>query len=421
MQSHPFPNCSEIEQLSKEAGLTYSQIVNWTTNVRKRNLKATVQGGKKPHHFLDFLFLADNRDKKGMFQLQDSRASCPIIKKECAISKPHGRKKNNTPKANQLLKDTISATNVSCDLYNSRTSITRNKKLTNARKRKKVAKVNPTLMDTKQPLEARDTGITKSISHYPEDTRTPPIGHNYPPSAFRNIASTMTNNMPYNNGGLYQYYYNPPDVPHFPLGYCPPNHISSVSPAYFQNYNFNHPTDHIITAVTPLQSPDRWKSDTPMVCAHNCSKRNNSDVKEKQMSVSVQAKEDNLGKNRKGDSIDEIDKKAILEYTRGGIVSTPPRIEEEQDEELWYGSGFEGDFDDLSVSIDDAFQGNKVYDIDIDPLEVEPVVEKAGKESKKCSFTEADISSLCRTLEGPDDDEFDELFDLGKLGAIVSL
>ena len=30
--------------------------------MRKRNLKATVQKGKKPHHFLDFLFLADSRD-----------------------------------------------------------------------------------------------------------------------------------------------------------------------------------------------------------------------------------------------------------------------------------------------------------------------------------------------------------------------
>lgn len=33
--------------------------------MRKRNLKATVEKGKKPHHFLDFLFLADYRDKQG--------------------------------------------------------------------------------------------------------------------------------------------------------------------------------------------------------------------------------------------------------------------------------------------------------------------------------------------------------------------
>ena len=50
--------------MSVAAGLTTSQVVNWTTNVRKRNLKATVEKGKKPHHFLDFLFLANDRDKK---------------------------------------------------------------------------------------------------------------------------------------------------------------------------------------------------------------------------------------------------------------------------------------------------------------------------------------------------------------------
>lgn len=43
-----------------------SQVVNWTTNVRKRNLKATVEKGKKPHHFLDFLFLANDRDQKSL-------------------------------------------------------------------------------------------------------------------------------------------------------------------------------------------------------------------------------------------------------------------------------------------------------------------------------------------------------------------
>ena len=41
--------------------------------MRKRNLKATVEGGKKPHHFLDFLFLAEHRDKK----LQGKEKSIP--------------------------------------------------------------------------------------------------------------------------------------------------------------------------------------------------------------------------------------------------------------------------------------------------------------------------------------------------------
>jgi len=53
-----------MTQLSIAADLTYAQVVNWTTNVRKRNLKATVEQGKKPHHFIDFLFLADDREKR---------------------------------------------------------------------------------------------------------------------------------------------------------------------------------------------------------------------------------------------------------------------------------------------------------------------------------------------------------------------
>lgn len=61
---HPFPTAKEIEQLCKATDLSYSQVVNWSTNVRKRNLKATLEG-KKPHHFLDFLFLAEHRDKNG--------------------------------------------------------------------------------------------------------------------------------------------------------------------------------------------------------------------------------------------------------------------------------------------------------------------------------------------------------------------
>lgn len=51
--------------------------MNWTTNVRKRNLKATVEKGKKPHHFLDFLFLADNREKRNGVRLNVVRRGRP--------------------------------------------------------------------------------------------------------------------------------------------------------------------------------------------------------------------------------------------------------------------------------------------------------------------------------------------------------
>lgn len=61
--------------------LTYSQVVNWTTNVRKRNLKATVEKGKKPHHFLDFLFLADDRDKNHHTENNDLKGNRSVRKR----------------------------------------------------------------------------------------------------------------------------------------------------------------------------------------------------------------------------------------------------------------------------------------------------------------------------------------------------
>lgn len=60
----PFPDAADVQKLIKATGLSQSQVVNWTTNVRKRNRKATCEGGKKPHHFIDFLFLKQDREKR---------------------------------------------------------------------------------------------------------------------------------------------------------------------------------------------------------------------------------------------------------------------------------------------------------------------------------------------------------------------
>ena len=38
-REHPFPTAEQIHSLAELAGLTDTQVVNWTTNVRKRNLK----------------------------------------------------------------------------------------------------------------------------------------------------------------------------------------------------------------------------------------------------------------------------------------------------------------------------------------------------------------------------------------------
>jgi hypothetical protein len=60
----PFPGPQDVTALMQQTGLTQSQVVNWTTNVRKRNRKATCQNGKKPHHFIDFMFLKQDRQAK---------------------------------------------------------------------------------------------------------------------------------------------------------------------------------------------------------------------------------------------------------------------------------------------------------------------------------------------------------------------
>lgn len=67
-KDNPFPSPQDLATLAAATGLTKTQVNNWATNVRKRNLKATCENGKKPHHFIDFLFYI--RDREGKQQQQ---------------------------------------------------------------------------------------------------------------------------------------------------------------------------------------------------------------------------------------------------------------------------------------------------------------------------------------------------------------
>eukprot|EP00540_Astrosyne_radiata_P019884 CAMPEP_0116824686 /NCGR_PEP_ID=MMETSP0418-20121206/1534_1 /TAXON_ID=1158023 /ORGANISM="Astrosyne radiata, Strain 13vi08-1A" /LENGTH=585 /DNA_ID=CAMNT_0004453083 /DNA_START=301 /DNA_END=2059 /DNA_ORIENTATION=+ len=58
---HPYPSQNEIASISLGCSLSPSQVNNWATNVRKRNLKGTK---KTPHGFLDFKFKAMRHDKR---------------------------------------------------------------------------------------------------------------------------------------------------------------------------------------------------------------------------------------------------------------------------------------------------------------------------------------------------------------------
>lgn len=95
---NPCPNATDIECLKAETGLNTSQIINWTTNVRKRNVKATCKGGKKPHHFIDFLFLAHDRDLKRKAGSNSNMVTLTKAKAAKKVSaKNHDKKKYLAP------------------------------------------------------------------------------------------------------------------------------------------------------------------------------------------------------------------------------------------------------------------------------------------------------------------------------------
>jgi Homeobox KN domain len=102
-KEQPFPDQQAVEWLTVRTGLSNSQVVNWTTNVRKRNRKATCEEGKKPHHFIDFLFLAHDREIKArppQPPVTTSQYGAPTYRKKAtpsSVSQPKARPSSRMP------------------------------------------------------------------------------------------------------------------------------------------------------------------------------------------------------------------------------------------------------------------------------------------------------------------------------------
>ena len=88
-RKHPFPSKADIASLSVATGLNHQQIDNWCTNSRKRNLKAVVENEKKPYHFLDYLFLATDREMHTQKDVVDFNTEGLKLEEEmCPVRSP---------------------------------------------------------------------------------------------------------------------------------------------------------------------------------------------------------------------------------------------------------------------------------------------------------------------------------------------
>ena len=83
-REHPFPTPHDAKPLASATGLSQNQVMLWLNNARRRHMNMIIERRRKPRDFLDYLFLATDREKEIMrehadktLSLQNDRVAIP--------------------------------------------------------------------------------------------------------------------------------------------------------------------------------------------------------------------------------------------------------------------------------------------------------------------------------------------------------
>lgn len=276
-RKHPFPTADEIVELTIATKLSRSQVINWTTNVRKRNLKATVEKGKKPHHFLDFIFLANDREMKAL-KGKDPEPDVNGIRKL-----PAGKKKAKRAPAKKQQK-------------------VKNVKVTNKREKPPVSEASIKALSSPAPLpKLPDPG---------------PVNYRYAPLPGPTIPGTPMN--------MIMQQYSTPIHSQTPWNYHAP-----IQPSFVPYF---HPGANVTTRqVTPprfeLQANmmnDAFGDYLDLKCAEDAFSPITLNDMDK-IDISTTGMENDVKK--------DFEQEVLQEFTQDGLVATPPRSE--NDDMIW--------------------------------------------------------------------------------------